>query len=188
MSSVPTMRDHAPTLPTLKRYLWVAALAAAADGLSKFLVVRTFGVGGGYPISDRLALFVTFNQGGAGGGATLGAYTWHLNVLFTAFALVLITAIVRQLSAMDPRASLALGLVAGGALGNMASMVSGPPGVADFFAVQLSADTTIVMNMADAFLWSGSLLLLPVVARLVQLIRAEQRAKLHVASVALERH
>jgi signal peptidase II len=162
------------TSALLSRYAAVAAFAAIMDGLSKFLVVRAFGVGGGFTLSERLSIFVTFNQGSAG-GIMVGPYTWHLNVLLTALALVLITGIVRQLAAVDARAAVALGLVAGGAIGNMCSMIWGPPGVADFFAIQLTPDSTMIMNVADLALWSGALMLLPVVGRLVKAIRAERQ-------------
>jgi lipoprotein signal peptidase len=56
-------------------------------------------------------------------------------------------------------------------------MLWGPPGVADFFAIQLTPDSTMIMNVADLALWSGSLLLLPVVATLAKAIRAERRPK-----------
>ncbi len=183
MRSVPDSRRSSAlsfgsnqTSTLLARYAAIAAFAAILDGLTKFLVVRTFGIGGGFSLSERLSIFVTFNQGSAG-GIMVGPYTWHLNVLLTALALVLITGIVRQLSAVDPRAAIALGLVCGGAIGNMCSMIWGPPGVADFFAIQLTPDSSIVMNVADLALWSGALLLLPVVARLVIAIRAERRPK-----------
>jgi len=164
------------TSPLLTRYAAVAATAAIVDGFTKFLVVRAFGVGGGLTLSQRLSIFVTFNEGSAG-GVMVGPYTWHLNVLLTAVALVLITAIVRQLATVDSRAAIALGLVAGGAIGNMCSMIWGPPGVADFFAIQITADSTMIMNVADLELWSGSLLLLPVIVRLARAIRAERRPR-----------
>jgi signal peptidase II len=173
-TAVPIGSNQASTL--LTRYAAVAAFAAIVDGLTKFLVVRTFGVGGGFSMTDRLSVFVTFNQGSAG-GVSIGAYTWHVNVLLTGLALVLITGIVRQLAVVDGRAAIALGLVAGGAIGNMCSMLWGPPGVADFFAIQLTPDSTMIMNVADLALWSGSLLLLPVVATLAKAIRAERRPK-----------
>ena len=105
----------------------------------------------------------------------VGPSTWHLNVLVTGIALALITGVVRQLALVDRNGAKALGLVAGGALGNMASMLFGPEGVADFFAIRLSNETTIVMNFADAALWTGAVMLLPVVVRLMEAIRAEQR-------------
>jgi len=155
------------------QYLGVAFAAAAIDWLSKYIVVSVFGDGGGVPLGDRFSVLVTYNLGSAG-GVMVGPYTWHLNVLVTAIAITLISSIVRQLGVVDRNAAKALGLVAGGALGNMGSMLLGPEGVADFFAIRMSAHTTIVMNIADAALWTGAVLLIPVIVRLVQAIRAER--------------
>jgi len=160
---------------SLTRYAGVALLAASVDWLSKLVAVQTLGVGEDAPLWDRFSLLVTYNMGGAG-GVMVGPYTWHVNVLVTGFALAMITIIVRQLAVVDARSTIALGMVAGGAIGNMGSMLTGPEGVADFFAVRVSDEMTIVMNGADAFLWSGALLLVPVVVRLLQAIRAERIA------------
>ena len=156
------------------QYLGIAFAAASIDWLTKFIVVNVVGEGGGVTLWERFSLLVTYNTGSAG-GAMVGPFTWQLNVLVTGIALTLITGVVRQLALVDPNASKALGLVAGGALGNMASMLFGPEGVADFFAIRLPNETTIVMNFADAALWTGALLLIPVVVRLVAAIRAEKR-------------
>jgi lipoprotein signal peptidase len=88
----------------------------------------------------------------------------------------MVTRIVAPLAAVDPRATLALSLVTGGAIGNLASMLAGPEGVADFLAVRIGDATTIVMNGADLLLWSGALMLVPVVARLVRAVRSERSA------------
>lgn len=159
----------------LLEYFGIAAIVAAVDLLSKFLVVRLLGVGVALPISERLALFVTFNTGSAG-GVLIGPYTWHVNVIVTTVAMLLITTIVRQLAAVDPRATIALGFVLGGAAGNLCSMLFGPEGVADFFAIKLNDGNTMIMNGADAALWTGALLLIPVVGRLLRAIRAERRS------------
>ena len=156
------------------QYLGIAFAAASIDWLTKFIAVQLLGEGGGVPLWERFWLLVTYNTGSAG-GVIVGPFTWQLNVLVTGIALALITGVVRQLALVDPNACKALGLVAGGALGNMASMLFGPEGVADFFAIRLSNQTTIVMNFADAALWTGALLLIPVVVRLVAAIRAEKR-------------
>lgn len=165
------------------RYLGIAAIVLAADLLSKEAAVRMLGVGVSVPLVDRVSLFVTFNKGVVG-GTNIGSYTLPLNVLVTTVALLLISVIVRQLAAVDARSVSALALVFGGALGNMASMLFGPEGVADFFAVRLSDSTTIVMNVADAALWIGALLLLPVVVRLARAVRAERALKPHVGTDA----
>ena len=52
------------------------------------------------------------------------------------------------------------GLMMGGAVANVVSLVAGPPGVLDFIRVG-----NIVFNMADVFLWIGAPGLIYVVAR-----------------------
>ena len=78
------------------------------------------------------------------------------------------------MAAYDSRATVAMGLVSGGALGNLLSMIAGPRGVADFIGVRLTEDTTMVANVADLFLWSGSLLLVPVGMTLYRLAKLER--------------
>ncbi len=159
---------------SIVRYGAVALCAATIDWTSKAVMFAALGVGGSAPLAGPFSLHTVFNTASAG-GVSVGPYTWHLNVLVTFVALLLITTIVRQLATVDGRAATALGLVAGGAVGNMGSMLTGPFGVADFLALELSPDLTIVMNVADLALWSGALCLLPIVVRLVQAIRAERR-------------
>jgi signal peptidase II len=154
-------------------YTMVASLTAAVDLASKQVAFATIGLDGAVPLYGRFALMPVFNTGSAG-GVMIGPWTWQINVLVTLAALVLITSVVHPLRAISPRATLALGLVAGGAIGNLLSMIAGPEGVADFLAVTLAGDTTIVMNVADLALWGGALLLLPVVTALVRAIRAER--------------
>jgi lipoprotein signal peptidase len=68
-----------------------------------------------------------------------------------------------------------MGLVAGGALGNLASIVGGAHGVPDFLALRLS-EAWVIFNVADVGLWIGAALLVPVVLGLMRIIRAERRA------------
>jgi signal peptidase II len=178
------MRSDRPALQQLRHtaarrallaYSAVAAIAAGADLLAKQAAVSMLG-DRVVPLLDRLSLTLVYNMGSAG-GVMVGQYTWQLNVITTIMALVLITAVASSLIAVDRRATLALGLIAGGAIGNLASMLAGPEGVADFLALQLSSDLTIVMNVADLALWFGALSLAPVVVTLVKAIRAEHRSK-----------
>jgi signal peptidase II len=157
-------------------YLFAAAIAASADLLTKFVAVRMLGEERVVELFGRLSLMVVFNTGSAG-GVMIGPYTWQLNVLVTLAAIVLISSVARPLIAVDRRAAVALGMVAGGAAGNLASMLLGPNGVADFLALRLAGDRVIVMNVADLCLWLGALALLPVVHSLFKAIRAEREAK-----------
>lgn len=157
-------------------YALAAAVAAAADLLSKFVAVQALGEEKLVELFGRLSLMVVFNTGSAG-GIMIGPYTWQLNVVVTLAAIVLISSVAKPLIAVDRRAMVALGVVAGGAAGNLGSMLLGPSGVADFLALRLGGDHTIVMNVADLCLWGGALALTPVVLSLLKAIRAERRAK-----------
>ncbi len=154
------------------QYAAVAGIAVAFDLMTKqgatwILNDRVMSAG------DRLGFMLVYNQGGPG-GVSYGPWTWHINVLVTAFAIVLISLIVREIGQFHRLGPYALGLVAGGALGNLLSMLFGPAGVADFLAVHLQ-DKSIVLNFADLALWSGALLLIPVIARLLLLLRAQRK-------------
>ena len=155
------------------RFLLLAAIAASADLITKALATGLLRDGNTVSISDRLAFVLVYNTGGAG-GLMMGPNTWGINVAITSLAILMVMRIVVPLSAVAPRATMALGLVTGGAVGNLASMLAGPNGVADFLAVRVSDSTTMVMNGADLLLWSGALCLVPVVTRLIGAVRAER--------------
>jgi lipoprotein signal peptidase len=155
------------------RFIGIAAIVTAVDLLSKDVAVRTLGSAGVASISDRFSLFVVFNTGSAG-GVDIGPYTWQLNVLVTLLAVGLIASVVQAMAAVDHRATRALAMVAGGAIGNLLSMLVGPEGVADFLAIRLTSETTIVANVADLALWAGAAMLAPVALRLLRLARAER--------------
>lgn len=155
-------------------YLVVATGAGLLDWVTKLLAVN-FLPNNAITFGDRFALLLVFNTGGAG-GASWGPYTWLINVCVTAFSVLMITLIVRHLARVDRRATWALGLVAGGATGNLVSMLAGAEGVADFLAFRF-AGGAVVANVADFALWGGAILLVPVVGNLVRAIRAERAAK-----------
>jgi signal peptidase II len=157
------------------RFAALTAGVAAVDLLSKEVAVRSLGSDGVVSLSDRFSLFVVFNTASAG-GVEIGPYTWELNVLVTALAVGLIASVVHGMASVDRRATLALALVAGGGVGNLLSMMFGPEGVADFLAVRMLGDTTIVANVADFALWAGASMLVPVAIVLIRKARAESRA------------
>lgn len=164
----------------LRRFVGIAIAAAAVDLLTKEVAVRQLGEHGFYALSERLALMLVWNTGAAG-GVSLGPSTWLLNVIVTVLALGLVISVVRPMAAVDPRATMALGLVSGGAVGNLASIVAGPAGVADFLAVRLTPEITMVANVADLFLWTGAAALFPVGATLVRMVRQERAARRTIA-------
>lgn len=167
-SSSTLLRD-----PVVRRYLGIAVAATATDLMTKEAAVRLLGNTGFVTITDRLSFTLVWNTGTAG-GLMLGPGTWFLNILITVLALGLVLSVVRPMAAYDARSTMAMGLVSGGAIGNLLSMVAGPRGVADFIGVRLTEDTTMVANVADLFLWSGALLLVPVGMTLYRMAKVER--------------
>lgn len=159
--------------PRVQRFWLIAVMACVADLTTKEVAHRLLGESGQVALASKLTLTLIFNTGTAG-GLEIGPYTWALNVTITALALALIGSVVRAMAAIDGRASLALGLVTGGAIGNLASMLAGPEGVADFIGIQLTPSMAIVANVADMALWGGALLLVPVAITLIRLVQAER--------------
>lgn len=158
------------TTTVLLQFLAWLALILAADLASKQWAI------GALPdrfvgLADGLALFLVYNTG-ALGGVSLGPYTWLLNVVGTTATVLLVAGVVVPLAQFDRRAPLAMGLVAGGALGNLSSLVGEPRGVPDFLGVRMS-EAWIVFNLADVGLWLGAATLIPVTVGLVRRLRRE---------------
>ena len=155
-------------------YLGTAAAAGLLDWATKFWAVNSL-ADSSRILGEHFALYLVYNTGGAG-GVSWGPYTWIINVCVTMVAVVMISLVVGPLAKVDRRAAVALGLVAGGATANLVSMMAGAEGVADFLAFRFSG-RAVIANVADLALWSGALLLLPVVRNLVQAIRDERTTR-----------
>jgi len=162
------------------RFMGWATLVLMADLLTKQWAVTSL-ADRSVPLVDWFSLFLVFNTGAAG-GVSLGPYTWLINLAGTAATVAMVVAVVLPLARVDARASAAMGMVAGGALGNLASLLGEARGVPDFLALRI-ADAFVVFNVADVGLWAGAALLLPVTLGLVRIIRADRRG---VASVPLQ--
>jgi lipoprotein signal peptidase len=156
-------------------------LAAVADLATKQLAVSLLG-SREIALGEGFSLMVVWNIGGPGGGA-FGPTMWLSNVVMTTLAVIIMSVVAADLGRFNKLGAIALGLVTGGALGNLASMVAGPAGVADFLALHL-ADRSIVFNVADIALWSGAVLQVPVVVLLLRAIRSERENKSRHTTIA----
>ncbi len=154
------------------RFIAWASLAVIADLGTKFWAVsalseRTI------VLTDWFSMMLIFNTGVAG-GASIGPHTWLINVLGTFATVLLVMSVVLPLARVDRRAAMAMGLIAGGASGNLASIIGEPRGVPDFLAQQIG-DSIVVFNIADVALWIGAAILIPITVGLVTVIRKERR-------------
>jgi len=158
----------------------IAIGVAAVDWLTKALAARIAGV---EPIAltSWLRVHVVHNDGTAF-GLSAGAYTWQLNLVLTIAAIALMLPVSRDLARIDKSAPRALGLITGGALGNLASLLLSPPGVVDFIAVPVSARSEFVLNLADVAAYIGFAMLVRTGFLIVEEMRyaAQQKSTVQV--------
>jgi lipoprotein signal peptidase len=160
----------------------IAMLVAVGDWLTKAVAARMVGA---EPVvlNDGLRFAVVHNAGTAF-GLSAGTYTWQLNLALTLAAILLMVPVARDLARIDDAAPRALGLIVGGAVGNLASLLISPPGVVDFISVSIGAHSELVLNVADLAAYIGLAMLL----RTGFLIVAEMRRSARPSRSTLVQH
>ena len=136
----------------------IALLVAIGDWLTKAVAARVVGTDA-VVLTERLRFAVVHNDGTAF-GLSAGAYTWQLNLALTMVAIALMVPVARDLARIDDASPRALGLIMGGAMGNLASLLLGPPGVVDFISVSMGAHSELVLNVADIAAYAGLAMML----------------------------
>jgi lipoprotein signal peptidase len=126
-------------------------------------------------VSGAIRFGVVHNDKGAF-GLTVGNYTFEVSLALTLAALLLIIPVARDLSRVDDRAPTALGLVAGGAIGNLVSLLVTPAGVVDFIAIQRADGAGIVLNIADVAAYAGVAMLMRTTAMVIVAIQRNRAA------------
>jgi len=159
----PTRRS--PLIPLAR----VAALVAIGDLVTKQLAVLWIGTLEPR-VSSAIRFGVVHNDKGAF-GLTVGDYTWELSLALTLAAIALIIPVAKDLSRLDDRAPMALGLIAGGAIGNLVSLLVNRAGVVDFIAIQRADGVGIVLNAADVAAYAGVAMLARTAAKVISAIR-----------------
>jgi signal peptidase II len=149
-----------PGLGAERRVFWAAAVATVALDLVTKLVaeatlLRTPGVS---VFGDWFQLRLVYNQGAAF-GLHVGPYSrW----IFFTVALVAVFVLARMSQsgpAGDRFRQLALGLVAGGAAGNLLDRIRSSRGVVDFLDVGIGALRWPTFNVADIAVSCGAIAL-----------------------------
>lgn len=156
-----TARAHEPVRPRrLGLFVVVAALALAADVLTKILIVAN--VEPGVPkreLGGAVYLLLIRNSGAAFSVGT------SATILFSAIALIIVVVIVRVAPRLRSAGwAIALALVLGGALGNLADRLFRAPGwgrghVVDWISV-FASDGHVwpIFNLADSAIDCGGVL------------------------------
>lgn len=122
-------------------------------------------------LGERIRFALLHNDAGAF-GVSLGPNTFGINVGLTLSALVLIAPTCRELARIDAWAPCTLGLIAGGAGGNLVSLLTSPAGVTDFIALDRGNGHELVFNLADVAAYAGLILMVRVGYALVVRLRS----------------
>jgi len=167
-SAVDSSGNPPPKYLPLACLLAVALLAAGVDLFSKWWVFRWWAAQGfratdprhlivGDPRHDLipgyLGVYVTYNDGGI---FSIGQGRTSLFILFSAFAIVAILWVFHRYGRMSVWLTVALGLILGGALGNLWDRIC-YGAVRDFIEVHVhDAFRWPAFNLADAFICIGA--------------------------------
>ncbi|MFL5562176.1 MAG: signal peptidase II [Gemmatimonadaceae bacterium] len=139
---------------------WLTAvLVVVADFVTKRMAIADLGYGISRDIiGDWLRFTLVFNKGAAFGTTVGDSSRW----IFTALAAVILFVLIRMAHQASPAERwklLALGLVCGGALGNLVDRLRWSDGVVDFVDVGIGEHRFWVFNVADSAVTVGAVLL-----------------------------
>jgi signal peptidase II len=109
-------------------------------------------------LGDAVRFTLVFNPGAAF-GLNLGPLSRWIFLGLTLLALVILARLYRTSEAGDTPRVLALGLVCGGAVGNLIDRIRSPIGVVDFIDVGIGDHRWPTFNVADMAVSTGALLL-----------------------------
>lgn len=152
----------------------VAIAVLAVDMASKSLALALLGART-VPLPLGGFLRVVYNDGFAR-GPSLGALTLPATLLLAAALLYMMARVCAPLAEHDRTAPLALGLVAGAAMGNAADLFLTARGVVDFLGVRTGREA-IVFNLADVAAYAGVVLLARTLWILGRLAWAERASR-----------
>jgi len=140
-------------------YPMVAGTVLGLDLLTKAVVERSFDHGRVVSVlGDWVQLRLVYNPGAAF-GLDLGSQSRWIFLVLAVTAVAVLTRFAWNTAAADRFRLLALGLVAGGAAGNLIDRVRSPQGVVDFLDVGLSTMRWPTFNVADIGVTCGAIAL-----------------------------
>ena len=123
-------------------FWWVVVAVVTLDFITKQMAVAQLsGRGPVYILGDWLSLRLVYNPGAAF-GINVGTHSRWVFMVLALVALVVLGAMVRQTSPKQWFRLLTLGLVCGGAIGNLIDRIRSPRGVVDFIDVWITDAST----------------------------------------------
>ena len=143
-----------------RRLFWVAALVVVVlDALTKLVAEATLLLTPGVPvIGEWVQLRLVYNRGAAF-GLHVGPYSRWVFFAVAIIAVLVLNRMSVQTSPADRFRQLALGLVAGGAAGNLIDRMRSGRGVVDFLDVGVGSLRWPTFNVADIAVSCGGVAL-----------------------------
>lgn len=169
MWSTPVSTLAVPPTRRQSHTWWCAVgLIAVLDLVTKAIAVACLEPGAHIPWIGSLEMGweLTFNAGFAGGHYP-GPWARAVNVVLTGGLVAAVGRIGWLFAALDRWALPGVVGIAGGAVGNLASLITSPIGVPDFLVVPTLPGGAMVVNVADLALWVGAVCLTVAVGRIV---------------------
>ena len=140
-------------------FLWAAVVTVVLDLITQLIAEATLLRTPGIPVfGDWFQLRLVYNQGAAF-GLHVGPYSRWIFFTVALVAVFVLSRMSRSSPAGDRFRQLALGLVAGGAIGNLIDRVRSPRGVVDFLDVGVGALRWPTFNVADIAVSCGAIAL-----------------------------
>ena len=141
-------------------YFWPVALAIIiADFVSKRLILASMSYGETKQVFGDFVRFTLGFNNGIAFGLKFGDAARPLLIIFTLAAVAGIIWIYRTTDARHRLQLLALGLILGGAVGNLLDRFQRAAGVADFIDVGIGPKRFWTFNIADSAITVGAILL-----------------------------
>lgn len=142
-----------------RRYVGVAGLVLVVDLVTKLAIESSFTRGRVLPlVGDTLQFRLVYNPGAAF-GLHLGPWSRWIFLVIALVALVILTRMAWSSAPGDRLRQVALGMVAGGAAGNLVDRIRSTSGVVDFIDVGVGTLRWPTFNVADIGVSLGAIAL-----------------------------
>jgi signal peptidase II len=142
------------------RLFWaVAVLVVAVDIATKAVAVSALSRGIPRDVLGSVVKLVLVYNPGAAFGLWFGPNSRWIFLLLTACALGVLTKLYRATAPGDMLRTVSIGLVCGGAIGNLFDRLRSPNGVVDFIDIGVGYHRWPTFNVADMAVTTGAILL-----------------------------
>ncbi len=154
------LADTTSTRGKLATFVAIAGTVLTLDLFTKLLVQQTMHLYESLPVLGEFLRLTFIYNPGAAFGFHVGPYSRYIFLALAFVALFVLMVMYRHTPASDRLRLVAIGSIAGGALGNVIDRIRSPQGVVDFLDFGIGTLRWPVFNIADTAVTIGAVLLL----------------------------